>query len=184
MKKIKYSIAAMALAGMAFLSTGCGPAGAYSSLTDTYGNTECQASTDNGSTYPMSDHTGISITRTNLINYVTGHVFIICDPSPKQHILDMELWYHPLTGGSWEQKISHTYRNIPGSAEETSYSASHWCLPGMWQVRWSVVGRDNEGQPFAYSAKWEIAIVKNIDCTEEPGPSTQPSPEGGPVILP
>jgi hypothetical protein len=181
MKKIKLGIAAMALAGT--LTAGCGPQGAYSSLTDRYDNSECQASTDNGSTFPTSDGTGITITRTKLINYVTGHVYIICDPRPKQHILDMELWFHPLSGGSFEKKNSITYKSIPGAAEETGFTLSHWCMPGIWEVRWSVVGRDSVGEPFAYSAHWTYAFVKSIDCTEDPGPSTEPSPEGGPVVV-
>jgi hypothetical protein len=191
MKKIKYSLAALGLAGALSL-TGCGAAGmasgAYSNPSKSYAQEECTATPDNtvNTTYPTTDGTGIHTVHASLVNNVVGHVFIACLPSPIQHYLDLELWFHPVEGDGQFQKVAeYNYRSIPNQNNPTDFSVSRWCQSGIWEVRWSVVGKDSMGAPFAFSSRWTYAFVKSIDCHAPDVPEPSPSkPDDHPVVLP
>jgi hypothetical protein len=177
MKKIKYSIAALALAMGSFSVAGCGPAGAYSNLNVTYADQDCTATPDNpvDTSYPTTNGTGIHTAHGSLTENVVGSVWISCDPSPLQHIIDVELWFHPIEGyDTFKMVASDTYRNIPSQENATLFIVSRWCQAGIWEVRWSVVGRDNEGNPYTYSERWTYAFVKYSDCDHNatPEPTT------------
>lgn len=182
MKKIKYSLAALGLVGALTLS-GCkdnpaGNSGAYANPSVSYANSECTATPDNtvNTVYPTTDGTGIHVIYAPLTSRVVAHVFITCLPSPYQHFLDLELWFHALTGsGKFVEVASMQYKSIPNQQNPTDFMTSRWCEPGMWQLRWSVVGKDSMQAPFAYSDKWKIAIVKYSDCQKE---EKSPAPTG------
>jgi hypothetical protein len=180
MKKIKrstsYSIAALGLAGALTLS-GCGNSGlnsgAYSNPTKSYANSECTASPDSTTNpnYPTTDGTGIHTVPSSLVNRVVGHVFVTCLPSPIQHYLDVELWFHPIEGSGQFEKVAFVeYRSMPNQNNPTDFMVSRWCQPGVWEVRWSVVGKDSVGAPYAFSARWGYAFVKYSDCQKESTP--------------
>lgn len=179
----RHLVTPLVLAG-GLLISGCGPQGAYNELTDSYAKSECSASTDHPGRYPTTNDTGVTVEREHNSNFIAGSVWINCDPTPIQHILDVELWYHPLTGSEFKLQAKAKFTDKPPKDDYLNYDLIVPCKAGIYEVRWSVVGRDNEGEPYTYSDRWKYAFVKNIDCDEDPGPSTQPSPEGGPVVLP
>lgn len=184
MKKIKYGIAALAL-GVSLALSGCSPQGAYYNPSYTYANDECTASPDNPTdlTYPTTDGTGIHTAKGSLTNNVVGHVYVSCLPSPIQHYLDMELWFHSLDGNGQFHMVSDThYRSIPNKNNPTNFIVARWCQPGIWELRWSVVGKDYQGAPFAYSGRWTFAFVKASDCDRAAIPEPSPTQTGdGPV---
>lgn len=182
--KTRKGLAAAALCGCLALS-GCGPAGAYSTTTDTYANWGiCTATSDNPTgSYPTSDGTGIHVIRDNLTNMVVGQVWVTCDPSPISHVMKVELWFMSISGhGPYEEVASKTYTSIPSRTEDTLFSVTRWCTPGFWQVRWSVVGHDDQAQPYAFSDKWKYSLVDYNDCIDKPEP-TSGHTEAGPVSV-
>jgi hypothetical protein len=186
--KIKYGLAAFALAGCVLTVSGCAPGntnGAYTSATATYTQDgDCTASTDNGTSYPTSDGTGINVESHPGGNFVIGHVWVYCYPTPIQHFIDVELWYSSMIGGSGGFKMvdDQKFRNPPTNdmSNPTDYEVAGECGSGFYEVRWSVVGKDSSGIPYTYSDRWKYALIKNSDCTADIGP-TAAHTEGGPV---
>jgi hypothetical protein len=183
--RTKKGMAAAALCGCLALS-GCGPAGAYNLATASYGGQDniCTASADNPTSgVATTGGTGIEVQRDNLTNMIVGQVWVTCDPSPISHVMKVELWFMSISGhGPYEEVASKTYTNIPSSTESTLYSATRWCTPGFWQVRWSVVGHDDQAQPYAFSDKWKYSLVDYNDCIDKPEP-TSGHTEAGPVSV-
>ena len=183
MKKTSLSLAALGVAGTLIL-TGCN-GGAYSSLNTTYAKQDCTASSDESNgVYPTTDGTGVRVEHDGDEHYVMGQVWVTCDPSPIQHILDVELWYLPAYGDGGFRKIdSHTYKSIPSQSSQTAYAVvSDDCVAGLYKVEWSVVGRDQNGEPYTYKDTWTYAYVKSVDCTDEGPEPTVIATEGGPVV--
>lgn len=182
--KAKTYLAALAIAGAVTL-TGCGSqegthSNAYSNPGTTYAsNDACTATPDHANVYPTSNGTGVHIYMFKGPR-VFGDVFITCSPAPRNQITRVELWYHKMGATRWDLQNYTQQKIIPGS-QQLLYSVSTPCVPGMYQVRWSVVGTDSEGQHFVRSAEWHYAQVISYDCSRSTA-SPEPTQTGdGPV---
>jgi hypothetical protein len=183
--KFKRGLAAIAVVGLAAsVVTGCGSKSkAYDNSTVSYANDICMAQTDAVDVYPTSNGTGIHVETVHGVNWVAGYVWASCPIPPISHILDVELWFHSFGSTTWEPKPSRAfvYKNIPPMDSTFSYGATYTCVPGLWQVRWSVVGKDNLGDIYTYSHEWQVATITALDC-DKPVPSVAGTTAGGPVV--
>lgn len=158
--------------------------GAYSNPSVTYaGDQSCSAAPDQVNKFPTSGGTGITVADLGGSgNHVIGSVWITCSPSPVSQTTDVELWYAATTGGGYTL-VSKTASKIIPSEDPTWFSAATECEPGLYQVRWSIVGEDDTDSPMSYSDTWATGQVTAHGCAEV-GANPSPNQTGdGPVVL-
>lgn len=125
---------------------------------------ECFASTVGPS--GATDGSGITVKKSDgLHSLVVGTVWVHCDTSPREHILDVSLWAEP--PGAIEQWHEVTDRGgitrIPNVLPYPNV-VTNQCLPLEFQVRYSVTGVSSEGEPFTASGKGYSRVLTAQDC--------------------
>lgn len=164
--KIKYGLAALALAGSAFAVSGCGAAGSGMSSVSYAG--ECTGVTDSPDG-PTTDGTGIEVAKTSTGSDVVGQLWASCMPSPEQQILTVQLWYST-NDTDFKFINSRKYTNVPSQSEYTEYSVGAPCIAGVWKVKWSVVGVDDMNDSYSATGQWIAAAIDDSDCNS-PNPT-------------
>lgn len=150
----------------------------YDNTEVTYANGNCQAFTDPSAAPLTSQGTGIYVGMFKSVPWIIGSVYVTCSPEPTSHMVDVELWFHSFGSTGWEDVSSRSSNNLPPSSHTFPYQTTARCTPGLWQVRWSVVGDDLLGEPFVYRHEWAVKTLTALGCKD---PSGQPTGGDGPV---
>jgi hypothetical protein len=181
--KSKYGLTAIALAGMVTL-TACINDAAYGNPSVSYANSNCVAQPDEANMYPTNEGTGIHVESYKGDYFIVGQTWITCNPQPASHHLEIDLYFQSFSQKTFQREPTRLqkYTSIPPAAKQFPFAVIFPCVPGRWQVRWSVVGQDGVGEPFTFSHNWTPITITALGC-KSPQPVSPPAGGDGPVIV-
>lgn len=134
--------------------------------TDGMPTAECHATTT-GPSGP-TDGSGLAAVRqTPMLVVVGGVVWTMCDATPQSHVMDLQLWFRP--EGTADVETWYLISDRKGMIRKpgpmpTPNAITGPCVPGDYQLKYTITGVSSQGEPFVASGQGYRATMTAHDC--------------------